>query len=65
MANKVMTVAIAYIFPGDSAMLTILTAILEKTDRWTIWRNTVEPTSSSNRNDIDHQSELKHRMAVF
>jgi len=35
MANKVMTVAIAYIFPGDSAMVTILTTISEKTDHKT------------------------------
>lgn len=27
MANKVMTVAIAYIFPGDSAIMTIPAAI--------------------------------------
>lgn len=32
MANKVMPVAIAYIFPGDSPMTIILIAILKKTD---------------------------------
>lgn len=32
MANKVMTVAITYIFPGDSPMTVILVAILKKID---------------------------------
>ncbi len=53
MANKVMPVAIAYIFPGDSPMTIILIAILKKTDLGVGWRRTAEVDSSLKTNNIE------------
>lgn len=53
MANKVMTVAITYIFPGDSPMTLILKAILKKIDLEEKWRRTAGVDSSLNTNNIE------------